>query len=319
MSQLEEISWENPAMQEENQMKAHLTYESCTLCPRMCGTNRLVAAGYCGCTSQMKAARAALHMWEEPCISGTNGSGTIFFSGCTLKCCFCQNYSISSDGFGAEISVKRLSHIFLELQEKGAHNINLVTATQYLPSVLEALDLARSFLSIPVVFNCSGYERVEVIEALKGYVDIFLPDMKYYSSNLSKRYSKAPDYFNAASRAILQMIKQTGTPSFDNNGLMTKGVIIRHMVMPSHRDDSILLLHWMKEQLPENQYQISLLSQYTPFYQSQSYPEINRRITSYEYNKVVDCAIELGLVNGYMQKRSSAKEEYTPPFDLEGI
>lgn len=300
-------------------MKSHLTYKACALCPRMCGIDRATSAGFCGCGCLPRAARAALHMWEEPCISGTKGSGTVFFSGCTLKCVFCQNYQISSQGFGKEVTAGQLAHIFLKLQDQGAHNINLVTATQYLPSVLEALDLVRGTLKIPVVFNCGGYERVETVKALDGYADIFLPDLKYYSSELSARYSQAPDYFAAASQAIRQMIRQTGAPVISEKGIMEKGVIIRHMVMPGQRADSIRILHWIKDSLPENQYQISLLSQYTPFFQSHAYPELDRRITAYEYNKVLDAAIELGLTNGYMQKKSSAKEEYTPPFDLEGL
>ena len=295
-------------------------YDSCSLCPRNCNVNRRQGTGYCGCTDTVMAARAALHHWEEPCISGSRGSGTVFFSGCTLRCCFCQNYSISQEHFGRELTVEQLSQIFLRLQDEGAHNINLVTATQYLPSVLKALDLAKSKLSIPVVYNCGGYESAEVIKALEGYVDIWLPDLKYQSSALSARYSNAADYFEKASKAIKQMISQTGAPRFDLSGeLMKKGVIIRHMVLPGAKDDSIALLTWIKDELEKGMYYISLLSQYTPFNKSVQYPEINRRITSYEYNKVLNKAIELDLVQGFMQEKSSAKEEYTPPFDLEGI
>lgn len=307
-------------------------YDSCTLCPRSCMADRRTAGakGFCDCGDTVMAARAALHQWEEPWISGIHGSGTVFFTGCTLRCCFCQNYPISQEGLGKEITVRQLGDIFLRLQDEGAHNINLVTATQYLPSVISALDLVKPRLSIPVVYNCGGYERTEVVKALKGYVDIWLPDLKYYSSRLSARYSKAPDYFEKASAAILQMIRQTGTPEFTSFQdpenpdapactLMKKGVIIRHMVLPGAKDDSMLLLHWMKEHLPDGKFDVSLMSQYTPFYKSGSFPEINRRITSYEYYKVVDTAIELGLVHGFMQEKSSAKEEYTPPFNLEGL
>lgn len=301
-------------------MNKKKAYEACRLCPRNCGINRYEKNGCCGCGPVIKAARAALHQWEEPCISGIRGSGTIFFTGCALGCCFCQNYSISQEGFGKELTPSRLSEIFLKLQEEGAHNINLVTASQYLPSVIEALDLAKSELTIPVVYNTGGYERPEVIKALKDYVDIWLPDLKYYSGQLSDRYSKAPDYFPIASLAVKEMIRQTGGPIFDPiTGLMKKGVIIRHMVLPGAKEDSIKLLQWISSSLPKGQFYISLLSQYTPFYKSSSYPEINRRITSYEYDQVVNTAIELGLVQGFMQKKSSAKEEYTPPFDLEGI
>lgn len=295
-------------------------YESCSLCPRNCKVNRYQKTGFCGCGSTLKAARAALHLWEEPCISGTRGSGTVFFSGCTLGCCFCQNYSISQDHFGKELTTPQLADIFLRLQEDGAHNLNLVTATPYLPSIIKALDLIKDRLCIPVVYNCGGYETITTIKKLEGYVDIWLPDLKYFSSDLSLRYSKASDYFDIASQAVKQMIEQTGPPQFDSSlSLMKKGVILRHLVLPGAKDDSIRLLHWMKKELPENMYYISLLSQYTPFYRSMDFPEINRRITSYEYGKVLDEAIRLGLDQGFMQEKSSAKEEYTPPFDLEGI
>ena len=296
-------------------------YESCTLCPRMCKADRRTSRGFCQAGDTLKITRAALHPWEEPCISGTNGSGTVFFSGCTLKCIFCQNYNISHENYGKEIPIERLSEIFLELQEKGAHNINLVTGTHFLPSIRKALDLVRDQLNIPVVLNCGGYERVETLREYSDYIDIYLPDLKYYDSHLAKKYSAAGDYFQVASKAIEEMIRLTGGLKWnpEQPDLLQKGVIIRHMVLPGAKDDSIRLLHWMKETLPEGSYMLSLMSQYTPFYKSHLYPEINRRITSYEYNKVLDTAIELGLVNGYMQEKSSAKEEYTPPFDLSGV
>lgn len=295
-------------------------YQSCTLCPRMCHADRRSSSGFCGCSSTLKAARAALHMWEEPCISGTRGSGTVFFTGCTLRCCFCQNFQLSHQNLGKALSARKLADIFLSLQAKGAHNINLVTPTQFLPHILEALDLARPGLNIPVVYNCGGYERVETIDSLKGYVDIYLPDLKYLSPELSKNYSQAPDYFKAASKAVLQMIQQAGPPQIEEEtGLMKKGVIIRHMVLPGAKEDSIALLRWMASHLPDGQYLVSLLSQYTPFYQSDIHPEINRRITTYEYQKVVEEAIRLGLTRGYMQEKSSAKEEYTPSFHFEGL
>lgn len=316
----------------------------CLLCPRMCGADRrpssskpgsggntghVVSTGFCGCGPDITAARAALHHWEEPCISGTGGSGAIFFSGCTLRCCFCQNHEISQERFGKRLTSEELAAICLRLQDEGAHNINLVTATQYLPMILPALDSIKHKLTIPVVYNCGGYERAETIRALKDYVDIWLPDLKYYSPSLSARYSLAPDYFETASLAIRQMIDQTGLPKFHKADgrtghdpaplLMDSGVIIRHMVLPGHKDDSIRLLHWIAENLPKGAYYISLLSQYTPFCHSSDYPELNRRITTYEYQKVVDTALELGLDQGFMQEKSSAKEEYTPPFNLEGL
>ncbi len=297
-------------------------YRSCVLCPRSCRADRVKSFGFCQASNQVKVARAALHHWEEPCISGTRGSGTVFFSGCTLRCCFCQNFTISHEGFGKEISVQKLADIFLQLQTQGAHNLNLVTATQYLPSIIEALDLIRERLVIPVVYNCGGYERAEVIKALKDYVNIWLPDLKYQDSYIASRYSQTPDYFQYASKAILQMIRQTGTTVFDEHGLITSGVIIRHMVLPGLKEDSIRLLHWIRETLPPESCYISLLSQYTPFYRAKkggNFPEISRRITTYEYEKVLDAAVELGLTNGFMQEKSSAKEEYTPSFNLEGV
>lgn len=257
-------------------------------------------------------------MWEEPCISGTKGSGTVFFSGCSLKCCFCQNYRISAENFGKEISVKRLSEIFLELQDKGAHNINLVSPTHYVPQIITALDMCRDKLHIPVAYNCGGYEKAETIEMLRGYVDIFMPDMKYYSSELSEKYSAAPDYFEYASKAIAKMIEIAGEPVFDENGIMQSGVIIRHMVLPTHRRDSEEVLKKLYKLYGKDSFLLSLMSQYTPFYKSCEHKEINRRISTYEYEKVTQLAQELGF-NGFMQERSSAKEEYTPDFDLIGI
>lgn len=300
-------------------MDLKLMYQDCTLCPRMCHADRTSKTGFCRCTDEITAARAALHFWEEPCISGPQGSGAIFFSGCTLRCCFCQNYKISRAPQGKSISSERLAEIFLELQEQGAHNINLVTATHYLPWILPALDMVKKQLHIPVVYNCGGYERLETIQALRSYVDIWLPDLKYFSSNLSRRYSQAPDYFDRASAAIRQMILQTGTPVFDAQGIMQKGVIIRHLVLPGQKEDSIQLIKWMAEELPKKQFYISLLSQYTPYEKNPDFPELNRRITSYEYQKVVDTALESGLEQGFMQKRTSAKEEYTPSFAYQGL
>lgn len=300
-------------------MEALLDFTNCHLCPRNCGINRNISVGFCGCGSTLKAARAALHHWEEPCISGTCGSGAVFFSGCTLKCCFCQNHLISQGTLGKELSPKRLGEIFLSLQEQGAHNIDLITATQFLPQILPALDFVKHKLHIPVIYNCGGYEKTETLALLKDYIDIYLPDLKYFDSALSWRYSKAKNYFEVASEAIPYMIEQTGGLRYDTQGILQKGVIIRHMVLPGGKEDSMQLLHWIKENLPKGNYLLSLLSQYTPFYKSSDYPEINRRITTYEYNKVLDTAISLGLTQGFMQEKSSAKEEYTPPFDLEGI
>lgn len=310
-------------------------YEQCTLCPRMCRIDRRTHTGACGCSNRLTAARAALHYWEEPCISGNaalqnnnsntgqipGGSGTVFFSGCTLRCCYCQNYTISQENLGKEITVNRLADIFLSIQAQGAYNLNLVTPTQFLPHIVKALDMVKSELNLPVIYNCSGYERVEIIDALHDKVQIYLPDIKYFSPDLSWRYSRANDYFDVASKAILRMIKQTGPPVFDEEtGRLKQGVLLRHMILPGASKDSFQILHWMKEHLPEKGFLISLMSQYTPFYHAANYPEINRRVTTYEYRKVVDEAVRLGLTDGFMQEKSSAKEEYTPPFStLEGI
>jgi len=291
--------------------------KSCNICPRSCGINREIEKGYCGGGNNVKVARASLHFWEEPCISGTNGSGTVFFSGCNMKCCFCQNYKISAENFGKEITTQRLAEIFLELQDKNAHNINLVNPTHYIPWIIEALDIAKPSLKIPIVYNTGGYETVESIKMLDGYIDIYLPDFKYKSSNLSKKYSHADDYFEVATMAIREMFSQVGKPVFEKD-ILKKGVIIRHLALPNAREDSMGILEWISLHFESNEVLVSLMSQYTPYYKSCEFPEINRRISTFEYNKVLDKAISLG-VKGYMQEKSSAKEEYTPDFDLSGV
>lgn len=297
---------------------------NCHLCPRECGVDRRKAIGYCGAAASITAARAALHNWEEPCISGENGSGTVFFSGCNLRCCYCQNHEISQEHFGKKISSQKLADIFLKLQELGAHNINLVTPTHALPWILPALDMVKERLHIPVVYNCGGYERTETIKALKDYVDIWLPDLKYYSSELSEKYSHAANYFAAASEAIKQMVAQTGTPVLEAFGkqeipILKRGVIIRHLVLPNQYQDSIRLMQWIAEELPREQFLLSLMSQYTPFSKNQNYPELNRKITTYEYQKVVSAALKLGLEQGFTQERCSANKAFRPSFQLESI
>lgn len=296
-----------------------LTINPCNLCPRQCGVNRNIETGFCGCGNEAKIARAALHMWEEPCISGTRGSGTVFLSGCTLGCVYCQNHEISRGGVGKTVTAERLAKIFLELQEQGAHNINLVTATPFLPHVYAALDIARASLHVPVVYNCGGYERVETIRKLAGYVDVYLPDIKYFNPELSRRYSGAADYFDKASAAVSEMITQTGGLEYGGDGTLRRGVVIRHLVLPGCRKDSIEILRWIASELPRERFLLSLMSQYTPTEHTGKYPEINRRITSMEYDSVVNEAMRLGLTNGYMQQRGSASESYIPPFDLEGV
>ncbi len=292
---------------------------SCNICPRNCGADRTRTAGFCGGGSQVKLARAALHHWEEPCISGSRGSGTVFFSGCSLQCVYCQNYKISAENFGREVSTGRLGEIFMMLQEQGAHNINLVNPTHYVPWILEALKSVQGELTIPVVYNSGGYDQVETLKTLEGYVQIYLPDLKYYSSEKSARYSNAPDYFQVASQAVQEMFRQTGPVQLDADGIMQRGLMVRHLVLPGSRQDSMKLLDWLSQNLPTGQYYISLMSQYTPFYHSGQFPEINRRISTFEYRQVADHLIDLGLTDGFMQEKSSAKEEYTPDFDLTGI
>ncbi len=290
-----------------------MNYHSCDICPRRCGIDRTELPGRCGAGAKLKIARAALHYWEEPCISGTRGSGTVFFSG--LGCVYCQNREISRMGAGKEITVSRLAEIFRELEDKGAHNINLVTPTHFTPSIIEALDLYRP--KIPIVYNCGGYESAEALEALRGYVDVYLTDLKYFSPELSQKYSGAADYFSVAFAAARIMTEQTGPPVMED-GLLKRGVIIRHLVLPSHRQDSMAVLAALTK-LEKDGFLLSLMSQYTPNGALKDFPEIDRRVTTFEYRSVVDRAVELGLVRGYAQDRRSAKEEYTPPFDLSGV
>ena len=294
----------------------------CALCPRRCGADRAAGqAGCCGAAGTLKVARAALHFWEEPCISGTRGSGTVFFSGCALKCCYCQNYPISAENFGREITVERLAEIFLELQGQGAHNINLVTPGQWQPWIIAALDKARADgLRLPIVCNTGGYETAESVARWQGYIDIWLADLKYVSPALSAQLSAAPDYFAAAKTAIEAMMAQAGRPVCDAEGMMQRGVILRHLALPGHIDDSFAVLDQMAawNDADPGCFIPSLMSQYTPFYRAAE-QGIGRRITTYEYRRVVNYAVDKGLAAGYMQQRSSAKEEYTPAFDLSGV
>ena len=298
----------------------------CRLCPRACGADRAAGqTGYCGADDRLMVARAALHHWEEPCLSGapddTRGSGTVFFSGCALRCCYCQNYPISQEGVGKAITVERLAGIFLCLQRDGARNINLVTATQYLPQVRRALDLARADgLALPIVYNTGGYETVAAVKALTGYVDIWLTDFKYADPALADRLSAAPDYPAVAGAALRQMLLQTGAPVYDKEGFLQRGVIVRHLALPGCVQDSRAVLTTLARLQQETgiPFVPSLMSQFTPFYKAAEHG-LGRRITTYEYRQVIDEAIRLGLTDGYMQEKSSAREEYTPPFDLEGV
>lgn len=298
----------------------------CRLCPRACGADRAAGkSGFCGADDRLLVARAALHHWEEPCLSGdpqdVRGSGTVFFSGCALRCCYCQNYPISQEGVGKAISAERLSEIFLRLQQDGARNLNLVTATQYLPWVIHALDLAKgSGLTLPVVYNTGGYETVETVRALAPYVDVWLTDFKYASSDLAARFSAAPEYPVVAEQALRQMLVQTGAPRYDAEGFLRRGVIVRHLALPGCVDDSKQILQLLARLQQEIGVALipSLMSQFTPFYKAAE-QGLGRRITTYEYRQVIEEAIRLGLTHGYMQEKSSAREEYTPPFDLEGV
>ena len=291
----------------------------CTLCPRRCGADRAAGrTGFCGAGATLKAARAALHHWEEPCISGTRGSGTVFFSGCTLKCCFCQNYPISAEGLGKEITVEHLAEIFLNLQAQGAHNINLVTPGQWQPWIIAALDIARTKgLRLPIVCNTGGYETVESVEAWRGYIDIWLADLKYVSSALSAELSAAPDYFEVAAAAIDEMVRQVGAYQIGDDGLMRSGVILRHLVLPGQMENTKRVIDYVSTHFPPKTVLFSLMSQYTP--QPGSTGALVRRLNEREYRTAVQYMRDCGLTDGFCQELSSAKEEYTPVFDLQGV
>ena len=286
----------------------------CTLCPRRCGVDRSQGTGWCGMGESPRVARAALHFWEEPCISGTRGSGAVFFSGCTLRCCYCQNWEISHEGKGMDITPRRLADIFWMLEDQGAHNINLVTATPFVPAILDALSMYRP--AVPVLWNSGGYETVETLKKLEGAVDIYLPDLKHVSSRLSALCAGAPDYFEAASAAIREMCRQTGDAVYDADGMMRRGVIVRHLILPGCASDSCAALDFIAEQLPPGT-PVSLMRQYTPIPQC-GVKGMDRRITGREYARVLEHFRALGL-QGYTQEKESADSAYTPPFDMTGV
>lgn len=294
--------------------------DGCRLCPRECGVDREHGQlGYCGMPAMPMAARAALHYWEEPCISGTEGSGAVFFSGCTLRCVFCQNYEIAAGKAGRLIDGEKLARIFLRLQDQGANNINLVTAGHFLPYMIEAVRLAkRRGLRIPVVYNTGGYEKPQMLKELEGLVDIWLPDYKYRSRELSKKYSHAEDYPLWASRALEEMVRQSGEPVLDSRGMMRSGVIVRHLVLPGCVHDSKDVLEYLWDTYGNRIY-VSIMSQYTPLEHVAAYPEIDRRVTKEEYEEVVNYARFLGMDQVYVQEGECAKESFIPPFDCEGI
>ena len=294
--------------------------EKCSLCPRMCGTDRAAGQkGFCGGGNLVRIARAALHYWEEPCISGESGSGTVFFSGCTMRCVFCQNKEISRGEAGKEITVDRLAEIYLELAAKGANNINLVTPMHYAPQITAALDIARkNGLTLPIVWNIGGWERRESIAAVRDYADIWLSDFKYFDSSLGESLSKAPNYFSVAAAALDQMVKQTCEPVFDENDMMRRGVIVRHLMLPGHLDDTKNVLRFLYENYGDSIW-ISIMNQYTPMCSDPRFPELSRTVSDEEYNEAIDFACELGIENAFVQEGGTVGESFIPPFDLSGV
>ncbi|MDO5136681.1 MAG: radical SAM protein [Eubacteriales bacterium] len=298
-----------------------MDFSNCTLCPRACHADRLNGQhGYCGIGEKLLVARAALHMWEEPCISGEKGAGAVFFSGCSLRCIYCQNHQISSAKRGKEISTARLAEIFLGLEEKGAANLELVTGAHYIPQIVEALDLAkRQGLELTVIYNSSGYESVCALKLLEGYVDVYLPDFKYMDRELAKAFSNASDYPEVAGAAIQEMLRQTGECVFDQEGYIQKGTIVRHLILPGHTKNSIQVLEYLRKAYGDRIY-VSLMNQYTPVCPSGGkYPQLDRRLTRREYEKVLNHALELGLEKGFWQEGETAGEGFIPEFDGEGV
>ena len=301
-------------------MKNMNKYENCLLCPRKCGINRSTGqTGVCGVSSEIKVARAALHYWEEPCISGKRGSGAVFFSGCSLHCVFCQNREISDGKEGKVISKERLSDIFMELAGKGANNINLVTPGQYIPDIVWAVNDAKSRgMKLPIIYNTSGYENVTELKQLEGIVDVYLPDFKYMDSTLSARYSRAKDYPSVAKQALSEMVRQQPDVVIDNaTGLIQKGVIVRQLLLPGHVNDAKAVLKYLYDTYHDHVY-ISMMSQFTPI-ALKDYPEINRTVTKREYERLVNYALEIGITNAFIQEGDVAKDSFIPAFDCEGV
>jgi putative pyruvate formate lyase activating enzyme len=293
---------------------------NCMLCPRNCGVDRTSGkVGFCKSGSSIKVARVSLHDWEEPCISGEHGSGTIFFSECNLKCVFCQNNAISHKGIGMDISIGRLSEIFLEQQSKGAHNINLVTPTHFVPQIIEAIKISRNNgLSLPIVYNSSGYEALNTIKSLKGYIDIYLPDLKYFDDKYAIKYSNAANYFNTASKAIEEMYNQVGEATFDPEGIMKKGVIIRHLMLPGLLFDSKKIINYIYSTFGDKVY-ISLMNQYTPVNNLDMYPEINKPLNPKHYESLIAYCLSIGIKNAFIQEEGTVSESFIPEFDLRGV
>ena len=298
--------------------------EKCEICPRKCKVNRINGEkGFCSAGDKIKIALVSQHDFEEPCISGkgknTGSSGTIFFSHCNLRCVFCQNYEISNEGKGKEITIERLAEIFIEEQEKKVNNINLVTPTMYAYQIIEAIKIARTKgLNIPIIYNSNGYESIETLKNLEGYVDVYLPDLKYYSDELAIKYSSAPNYFEIATKTIKEMYRQVGSTKFDEQGIIKKGVIIRHLILPNYIQNTKRILKWIKENMPKDIY-ISVMAQYFPTYKAKRMEKINRKITLKEYREVEKYMYLIGLENGYIQDLGDHEEEYVPEFDFRGI
>lgn len=301
-------------------MKIMNKYENCLLCPRKCGINRAAGqTGVCGVSAEIRVARAALHYWEEPCISGEKGSGAVFFSGCSLHCVFCQNREISDGKVGKIISKERLRDIFLELKAKGANNINLVTPGQYIPDIVWAVSDARRYgMELPIVYNTSGYENADELKQLEGIVDVYLPDFKYMDSALSAKYSRAKDYPSVAKQAISEMVRQQPRVVIDDaTGLIQKGVIVRQLLLPGHVNDAKAILKYLHDTYQDSIY-ISMMSQFTPI-ALKDYPEINRTVTRREYERLIDYAIKIGITNAFIQEGNVAKDSFIPAFDCEGV
>ena len=292
---------------------------NCNLCPRQCGVDRSVSVGFCGAGAKARIALVSLHPWEEPCLVGEKGAGTVFFSYCNLRCCYCQNHAISHGGKGEEVTDERLAEIFCEQQARGAATLDLVTPTHYVPQIIHALELAReNGFSLPVVYNSGAYDSVETIEALRGYVDIFLPDLKYVDGESAAEYSLAPDYFERAADAIRRMVAIAGPIQFDRSGRMIRGVLVRHLVLPGHRHESMKALDWLWQEFG-NDIQISLMNQYTPMYRAAEHKGMNRKLTTFEYESVVDHAVGLGITNCYVQQGQTASEKFVPNFNGAGV
>lgn len=296
-----------------------MNYKNCNLCERKCNINRYEKKGICGATNKLKVARAALHYWEEPCISGSSGSGTIFFSNCNLKCLFCQNKKISTNGFGKEITINRLSDICIELQKQGANNINLVTPTHYVPSIIKGIKKAKKKgLNIPVVYNTSSYESIDTIKSLNKIVDVYLPDLKYKDDTLAKNYSNIKDYFKVATRNIEEMYNQVGKPIFNQEGIMIKGIIVRVLLLPGHLNDAKEIIKYLYDKYTNNIY-ISIMNQYTPVEKIDKYINLNRKVTNEEYDELIDYACNLGIENAFIQEGETQEESFIPDFNKTGV